>query len=141
MLFTRQLPSVKSTYFSEATEAKSSFGADLNAVSWTPKNNTLHLGGSRSGCCLLGCLKQPIEEMEFHKGPIVGFSWCQNTQSKSCGCLEGLRRSQMAPPGLASMEPPSLQNRWKQRSQDVSLQNGHSSKGRLPTVCVCLCAS
>lgn len=54
----------------------------------------------------------PFEEAEFHKGPTVGFSWCQNAQSKSCGCLEHLR-GQMASPGLASMEPSSSQNQME----------------------------
>lgn len=113
MLFTCQLPSGKSRHFSKAVEAKSSFGTDLSAVFWKPKNNTLHLGSGRSGRRLLWHLMQPIEETEFHRGPVVGFSWCQNARCKSCGRSEGRRQSQMARPGLASTEPPSLQNQME----------------------------
>lgn len=100
----------KTTHFSEGIEARSSFGTDLSAVFWTPKNNVLHFGGGRSGHHLLWC---PIKEMEFHKGPIIEFSWCRNTQCKSGGCLEGPRGSQMAPPGLASRKTSSSQNQMK----------------------------
>lgn len=113
MLFTCQFPWGKRMHFSEVIKAKPSFSTGLSVVFWTAENNSLHLGGGRSGRHLLWCLMQPIKEMEFHKGPIVGFSWCQNAQSKPCGCLEGLRGSQMAPSGLASMEPPSFQNQME----------------------------
>lgn len=58
-----------------------------------------------------------MREMGFYKGHIVGFSWCQNTQSKHFGCLEGPRGNQMAPPGLTRTEPPSLK---KQMETEIS---------------------
>lgn len=39
-----------------------------------------------------------------HEGFIVGLSLCQTALSIICGCLQGPRRSQIAPPGLASTE-------------------------------------
>lgn len=60
MLSMCQLPSGKSTHFSETIAAKSGFGTDLIPVARTPENNTLHLGGRRSGHYLLWHLIHPL---------------------------------------------------------------------------------
>lgn len=99
----------------EAIEDKWSFGTELSAIFWTPKNTTLHLESSKSGLYLLCHLIQSTKRMEFHEGLTVGLSLCQNAQSIICGCLQGPRESQMAAPGMASTEPPSLQSQMETR--------------------------
>lgn len=106
---------------------------------WFSKTTTLHLGSSKSGLYLLCHLIQSIEEVEFHEGLVVGLSLCQNAQSITCGCWQHPRGSQMAPPGLASTEPPSLQSQMETRGLRTYCCKAAPAPGEGCQPCVCAC--